>query len=95
MAKLKPGDFKAQAQMFKALAHPGRLLMLDELSRGERCVCGLADLVGSEMPTADRWMCSTARWKWKMGSSTRRSPRSTPDGWYGKAMGPNRSASET
>ena len=40
--------------MFKALAHPGRLLMLDELSRGERCVCELAALVGSEMPTVSR-----------------------------------------
>ena len=46
MAKPKTADFKAQAQMFKALAHPGRLLMLDELSRGERCVCELAALVG-------------------------------------------------
>jgi len=47
-------QFKSQAQVFKALAHPGRLLMLDELSRGERCVCELAALVGSEMPTISR-----------------------------------------
>lgn len=47
-------QFKTQAQVFKALAHPGRLLMLDELSRGERCVCELAALVGSEMPTVSR-----------------------------------------
>lgn len=46
--------FKTQALVFKALAHPGRLLMLDELSRGERCVCELAALVGSEMPTVSR-----------------------------------------
>ena len=54
MAKAKTADFKPQAQMFKALAHPGRLLMLDELSRGERCVCELAALGGSEMPTVSR-----------------------------------------
>ena len=54
MAKLKTADFKSQAQVFKALAHPGRLLMVDELSRGERCVCELAALVGSEMPTVSR-----------------------------------------
>jgi ArsR family transcriptional regulator len=54
MAKPKPADFKAQAQMFKALAHPGRLLMVNELSHGERCVCELAELVGSEMPTVSR-----------------------------------------
>ena len=47
-------QFKAQAQVFKALAHPGRLLMVEELSRGERCVCELAELVGSEMPTVSR-----------------------------------------
>jgi ArsR family transcriptional regulator len=46
--------FKAQARVLKALAHPGRLLMVDELSRGERCVCDLAALVGSEMPTISR-----------------------------------------
>lgn len=51
---LKPADFKPQAQVFKALGHPGRLLIVDELSRGERCVCELAALVGSEMPTVSR-----------------------------------------
>lgn len=54
MAKAKAINFKAQAQMFKALAHPARLLMVDELSRGERCVCELAELVGFEMPTVSR-----------------------------------------
>jgi ArsR family transcriptional regulator len=54
MARPQTNQFKAQAQMFKALAHPGRLLMVDELSRGERCVCELAELVGVEMPTASR-----------------------------------------
>ncbi len=51
---LKPSDFKTQAQVFKALGHPGRLLMVEELSRGERCVCELAAMVGSEMPTVSR-----------------------------------------
>lgn len=36
------------------MGHPGRLLMVDELCRGERCVCELAALVGSEMPTVSR-----------------------------------------
>ena len=53
-SKPSTARFKPQAQMFKALGHPGRLLMVDELSRGERCVCELAALVGSEMPTASR-----------------------------------------
>ena len=54
MTKSKSADFKARAQVFKALGHPGRLLMLEALSRGERCVCELAALVGSEMPTVSR-----------------------------------------
>ena len=52
--QLKPSHFKPQAQVFKALGHPGRLLIVDELSRGERCVCELAEMVGSEMPTVSR-----------------------------------------
>lgn len=47
-------QFKSQAAVFKALAHPGRLLMVDELSKGERCVCELAALVGSEMSTVSK-----------------------------------------
>jgi ArsR family transcriptional regulator len=54
MAKPSVAKYKAQAQVFKALGHPGRLLIVDELSRGERCVCELAALVGSEMPTVSR-----------------------------------------
>ena len=46
--------YKAQAQVFKALAHPSRLLMVEELAGGERCVCELAELVGAEMPTVSR-----------------------------------------
>lgn len=54
MAARRINAFKAQAEMFKALAHPGRLLLVDELSRGERCVCELAELLGVEMPTVSR-----------------------------------------
>ena len=46
--------YKAHARVLKALAHPSRLLMVEELSRGERCVCELAELVGAEMPTVSR-----------------------------------------
>jgi ArsR family transcriptional regulator len=46
--------FKNQARVLKALAHPTRLFIVDELSRGERCVCELTELVGVEMPTVSR-----------------------------------------
>lgn len=47
-------EYKAQARILKALAHPTRLFIVDELSRGERCVCELTDLIGVEMPTVSR-----------------------------------------
>ena len=54
MAQANIKRFKAQAAVLKALAHPARLLMVDELSRGERCVCELAELVGARMPTVSK-----------------------------------------
>lgn len=47
-------EYKAQARIIKALAHPTRLFIVDELSRGERCVNDLTDLIGVEMPTVSR-----------------------------------------
>ena len=46
--------YKAQAKVLKALAHPSRLLIVDELSKGERCVCELTAMIGAEMPTVSR-----------------------------------------
>ena len=46
--------YESQAKILKALAHPTRLFIVDELSRGERCVCELTDLIGVEMPTVSR-----------------------------------------
>ena len=37
---------EAQARIFKALGHPSRLLMVDALRDGEKCVCDLQALVG-------------------------------------------------
>ncbi len=46
--------FKSQARVLKALAHPTRLFIIEELSRGERCVCELTEMIGVEMPTVSR-----------------------------------------
>lgn len=40
-----------QAAIFKALGHPTRLLMVDALRTGEKCVCELRELVGDDMST--------------------------------------------
>jgi DNA-binding transcriptional ArsR family regulator len=53
-AKRSPAQFREQARVMKALAHPTRMFIVDELSRGERCVCELTDMIGTEMPTVSR-----------------------------------------
>lgn len=46
--------YKARADVLKALAHPTRLFIVDELSRQERCVCELAEMVGADGSTVSR-----------------------------------------
>jgi ArsR family transcriptional regulator len=46
--------FAERARVIKALAHPSRLLIVDELSRGERCVCELTELVGHDISTVSK-----------------------------------------
>ena len=46
--------YKVHAAIVKALAHPTRLFIVDELSRGERPVGDLTELIGVEMATVSR-----------------------------------------
>ena len=46
--------FEQRAGIMRALAHASRLMMVDELSRGERCVCELTELVGADMSTVSK-----------------------------------------
>jgi len=48
------GHFTERARIMKAMAHPSRLMMVDELSRGERCVCELTELVGHDISTVSK-----------------------------------------
>lgn len=52
--RLTPQQFEERAKVMKAMAHPSRLMMVDELSRGERCVCDLQELVGNDMSTVSK-----------------------------------------
>jgi ArsR family transcriptional regulator len=45
---------EARARVMKALAHPSRLFIVDELSRGERCVCELTEMVGADTSTVSK-----------------------------------------
>lgn len=46
--------FQQRADILKAMAHPSRLIMIDALSKGEKCVCELQELVGSDMSTVSK-----------------------------------------
>ena len=55
MDKKRLAKFEARAKIIKALAHPARLMIVDELAeQGQRCVCDLTELVGSDMSTVSR-----------------------------------------
>ena len=47
----KPADFRKAADVFKALGNPNRLLIVDALGKGEKCVADLTGLVGLDMST--------------------------------------------
>jgi len=44
----------ARARVVKAMAHPTRLFIVEELARGERCVCELTAMVGADMSTVSK-----------------------------------------
>nr|MDO8117358.1 metalloregulator ArsR/SmtB family transcription factor [Candidatus Sigynarchaeota archaeon] len=46
--------FAARAEIVKAMAHPTRLFIINELSTGERCVCELKELAGGDMSTVSK-----------------------------------------
>jgi DNA-binding transcriptional ArsR family regulator len=51
----KQAKYEARAQIIKAMAHPTRLFIVDELGRsGERCVFELTDMIGVDMSTVSR-----------------------------------------
>ncbi len=45
---------KAQATVLKALAHPTRLLLVEELARRPRCVCELRDAARLDISTVSK-----------------------------------------
>jgi DNA-binding transcriptional ArsR family regulator len=47
--------YEARANILAAMAHPTRLFIVDELSRGgERCVRELTEMIGADMSTVSR-----------------------------------------
>lgn len=46
--------FAARAKIVKALAHPTRLFLMDQLAQGEVCVCKLTARVGADISTVSK-----------------------------------------
>ena len=46
--------YESRAQVMKALAHPTRLFIVDQLGQGKRCVCELTEMIGADVSTVSR-----------------------------------------
>lgn len=46
--------YQARAKVIKALAHPTRLLIVDQIAEQEKCVCELRELIGADMSTVSK-----------------------------------------
>ena len=49
---------EARARIIKALGHPTRLFIVEELSRGERCVCELTAMIGADISTVSKHLAN-------------------------------------
>lgn len=47
-------QFEKRAGIIKAMAHPTRLFIVDELSRQERCVQDLTAMIGADISTVSK-----------------------------------------
>ena len=54
MTEKEKARFAAKAKILKALAHPARLWMAEQLADGERCVCELVEPLGLDFSTVSK-----------------------------------------
>jgi ArsR family transcriptional regulator len=54
MNKQEKAVLMAKTKVLKALAHPARLWMVEQLERGELCVCELVDGLGLDFSTVSK-----------------------------------------
>ncbi len=54
MNKKEKGMYEAKASVLKALAHPTRLWMAEQLADGERCVCEFAEEIDVDFSTVSK-----------------------------------------
>ncbi|MDF1537078.1 MAG: metalloregulator ArsR/SmtB family transcription factor [bacterium] len=54
MEKASLAPYENQAAVFKALAHPARLFMVEQIAAGEKCVCELVNMLGLDTSTVSK-----------------------------------------
>ena len=54
MDKMKMSRYDALAEILKAIAHPTRLLIVEELSKKPRCVSELTEMIGADTSTVSK-----------------------------------------
>jgi len=54
MKKVSVAPYEDPAAVFKALSHPSRLFMVEQIAQGEKCVCELVNMLGLDTSTVSR-----------------------------------------
>ncbi len=54
MYRQRKKHLDARAKVLKALAHPTRLFIVEELEKEERCVCDLTEMIGADVSTVSK-----------------------------------------
>jgi ArsR family transcriptional regulator len=54
MFKSQRAHLEARARIIKAMGHPSRLFIIEELGRGERCVLDLTAMIGADVSTVSK-----------------------------------------
>ncbi len=52
--KFEKNSCKKNAEVFKALGHPTRLWIVEQLADGEHCVCEFVEAVGADFSTISK-----------------------------------------
>jgi len=54
MNRERLAKLNVKANVLKAMAHPSRLCIVEELANRERCVCELTEMIGADMSTVSK-----------------------------------------
>jgi len=54
MEQKLPPQYEARANILKAMGHPTRLFIIEEINRAERCVNELTEMVGADVSTVSK-----------------------------------------